>query len=119
MPGLFLAGHEIFQKRGAVHFLESAGVFLGPRSTHLMNDFHSTNNVQRLIIRVTKTAAASPEKNKDACCELASRSTLPWKTQGRLFLFFSRTSTFQLLDKPWPQVSSLLPPGSNLQFYRA
>ena len=32
-----------------------------------------------------------------------------------LLLFFSHTSTFQLLDKPWSQVSSLLPPGSCLQ----
>ena len=31
-------------------------------------------------------------------------------------LFFSHTFTFQLLDKPWSQVSSLLPPGSCLQF---
>ena len=31
------------------------------------------------------------------------------------FVFFSHTSTFQLLDKPWSQVSSLLPPGSCLQ----
>ena len=30
--------------------------------------------------------------------------------------FFSHTSTFQLLDKPWSQVSSLPPPGSCLQF---
>ena len=29
---------------------------------------------------------------------------------------FSHTSTFQLLDKPWSQVPSLLPPGSCLQF---
>ena len=29
--------------------------------------------------------------------------------------FFSHTSTFQLPDKPWPWVSSLLPPGSCLQ----
>ena len=30
---------------------------------------------------------------------------------------FSQTSTFQLLDnKPWSQLSSLLPPGSCLQF---
>ena len=29
---------------------------------------------------------------------------------------FSRTSTFQPLDKPWSQASSLLPPGSCLQF---
>ena len=32
----------------------------------------------------------------------------------RVFFFFN-TSTFQLLDKPWSQVSSLLPPGSCLQ----
>ena len=30
--------------------------------------------------------------------------------------FFLHTSTFQLLDKPWSQVSSRLPPGSCLQF---
>ena len=33
-----------------------------------------------------------------------------------LFFFLTLTSTFQLLDKPWSQVSSLLPPGSCLQF---
>ena len=33
-----------------------------------------------------------------------------------IFFFFSHTSTFQLLDDPWSQVSSLLPPGSCLQF---
>ena len=32
------------------------------------------------------------------------------------FLLFFHTSTFQLLDKPWSQVSSLLPPGSCLPF---
>ena len=32
------------------------------------------------------------------------------------FIFFSHTFTFQLLDMPWSQVSSLLPPGSCLQF---
>ena len=32
------------------------------------------------------------------------------------FSFFSHTSTFQLLDKPWSQVSSLLPPGFCLHF---
>ena len=32
------------------------------------------------------------------------------------FFSSSHTSTFQLLDKPWSQVSSLLPPGSCLQF---
>ena len=33
-----------------------------------------------------------------------------------LFFFFSHTFAFQLLDKPWSQVSSLLLPGSCLQF---
>ena len=33
--------------------------------------------------------------------------------------FFSHTSTFQLLDKPWSQVSSLLPPVLAFNFYRA
>ena len=33
-------------------------------------------------------------------------------------LFFSHTSTFQFLDKPWSQVSSLLPPGFAFIFYR-
>ena len=43
-------------------------------------------------------------------------------TKDKLFyfillnLFFSHTFTFQVLDKPWSQVSSLLPPGSCLQF---
>ena len=32
------------------------------------------------------------------------------------FFFFLHTFTFQLLDKPWSQVSSLLLPGSCLQF---
>ena len=31
------------------------------------------------------------------------------------FFFFSHTPTFQLLDKPWSQVSSLPPPGSCLR----
>ena len=43
---------------------------------------------------------------------------------GTLFFFFfsfffSHTFTFQLLDKPWSQLSSLLPPGSCLQFFIA
>ena len=35
------------------------------------------------------------------------------------FFFFSHTFTLQLLDKPWSQVSSLLLPGSCLQFFIA
>ena len=34
-------------------------------------------------------------------------------------IFFLHTSTFQLLDRPWSQVSSLFPPGYCLNFYRA
>ena len=38
------------------------------------------------------------------------------RRQGTFFFLFSRTFTFQVLDnKPWSQVSSLLPPGSCLQ----
>ena len=38
-----------------------------------------------------------------AACDEAHRYELS-------FFFFSHTSTFQILDKPWSQVSSLLPP---------
>ena len=37
-------------------------------------------------------------------------------TSGGFFFFVSSHFTFQLLGKPWSQVSSLLPPGSCLQF---
>ena len=40
----------------------------------------------------------------------------PCNTGDTYHVFFLHTSTFQLLDKPWSQVSSLLPPGSCLQF---
>ena len=42
----------------------------------------------------------------------------PASGQGTHFFFFFLTLsvTFQLLDKPWSQVSSLLPPGSCLHF---
>ena len=33
-----------------------------------------------------------------------------------MLLLLFHTSTFQLLDEPWSQVSSLLPPGSCLHF---
>ena len=36
-----------------------------------------------------------------------------------LFFFFLHNCTFQLLDKPWSQVSSLFPPGSCLQLFIA
>ena len=55
------------------------------------------------------------------------RSTTPFFVRGYLleehyyiplplFYFFSHTFAFQLLDKPWSQVSTLLPPSSCLQF---
>ena len=39
------------------------------------------------------------------------------ETHPKLETSSSHTFTFQLLDKPWPQVSSLLPPGSCLQLF--
>ena len=36
-----------------------------------------------------------------------------------IYIYFLHTSTFQLLDKPWSQVSSLLPPVLSFNFYRA
>ena len=53
------------------------------------------------------------QKRCDDGCSCAFVACL---NKGCQFLFFSHTSTFQLLDKPWPQVSSILPPGSCLQF---
>ena len=43
------------------------------------------------------------------------RALLPSCDLLLFFIFSSHTSTFQLLDKPWSQVSSLLPPDSCLQ----
>ena len=41
----------------------------------------------------------------------------PTPPQDGFFIYlFSHTFTFQLLDKPWSQMSSLLPPGSCLEF---
>ena len=36
-----------------------------------------------------------------------------------IYVYISHTSTFQLLNKPWSQVSSPLPPGSCLYFFIA
>ena len=53
------------------------------------------------------------------------RGTQRKKVEGRqrqdtsssdIFYFFLHISTFQLLDKPWSQVSFFLPPSSCLQF---
>ena len=52
------------------------------------------------VVKVLPALAAPP----------ASTMVLP------VFFFLVHTSTFQLLGKPWSQVSSLLPPGSCLQF---
>ena len=41
---------------------------------------------------------------------------IAWRSTKYLFFF---TSAFQLRDNPWSQVSSLLPPSSYLEFYRA
>ena len=44
------------------------------------------------------------------------KSNLPEYIYIVYIYIFPHTSTFQLLDKPWSQVSSLLPPGSCLNF---
>ena len=47
-------------------------------------------------------------------------STVEGPAFARYPLFFRlHTSTFQLLDKPWSHVSSVLPPGCCLQFFIA
>ena len=51
--------------------------------------------------------------------EEACRTKMPWFLMFPSSFFSLYTSTFQLLDKPWSQVSSLLPPGSWLQFFIA
>ena len=43
----------------------------------------------------------------------------PRHEHGGTFFFFPHTSTFQLLDKQWSQVSSLLSPGSSLPIRNA
>ena len=40
----------------------------------------------------------------------ANKHVCAWQGRGSFFFSFFHTSTFQLLDKPWSQVSSLLPP---------
>ena len=50
-------------------------------------------------------------------CQIARgrRPTLTQTLTLTPLFFFFHTSTFHVLDKPWSQVSSLLPPGSCLQ----
>ena len=58
------------------------------------------------------------------CCVLcciyyfvyASIMRTSYRVQVHQFVFFSHAFTFQLLGKPWSQVSSLSPPGSCLQY---
>ena len=54
-------------------------------------------------------AALTIARYHPACSKLFIYATF-------LFSFLFRTSTFQLLDKPWSQVSSLFRPGSCLHF---
>ena len=49
-------------------------------------------------------------------CVVSFKNLLCTKKRLDMTFFLSQTSTFQLLDKPWSQVSSLLPPGSCLQY---
>ena len=63
---------------------------------------------------------AQQQKSDDICFQ---DNTVDQRVQHTYILYLGiyigLTCTFQLLDKPWSQVSSLLPPGTCLQFYRA
>ena len=50
-------------------------------------------------------------------CGVISNRVILYYTNDLTPLFLSHTCTCQLLDKPWSQVSSLLPPGSCLEFF--
>ena len=56
------------------------------------------------------------------CCGAAVAGCGGWNLKSEIWVifsfssFFPHISTFHLLDKPWSQVSSLLHPGSCLQF---
>ena len=67
-----------------------------------------------------------PRKLQQSVAEVGKRPSIP-RAAARchrmfflcFFFFFSHTPTFQLLDKPRSQVSSLLPPVLAFNFYRA
>ena len=69
-------------------------------SLTLQGGSHRYITLQFLWVRV-RVSSIHGEKHSNVCV---------------FFFFFSHTFTFQLLDKPWSQVSSLLPLGSCLHF---
>ena len=72
---------------------------------------HAARRSQQLILvffcTFTNKVKISPRWESDSRTNASSIRGQP--------LFFSHTSTSQLLDKPWSQVWSLLPPGACLQ----
>ena len=71
-----------------------------------------------LLIR-TYVIGLTPEIKNTKC----HRYIMSWPRITRFFVYsfllFIHTSSFQLLDKPWSQVSSFLSPGSSLHFFIA
>ena len=59
-----------------------------------------------MYVAITRIHGASATRDNEGCYDIYIY----------VYIFFSHTFAFQLLDKPWLQVLSLLPPGSCLQF---
>ena len=61
---------------------------------------------------------SKPKLENCAAKKMKKNNGFTFSKSSTIFFFFfsSHTFTFQLLDKPWSQVSSLLPPGACLQF---
>ena len=89
----------------SVFFLEKGEGFLYP-GAHRITDTKNTG-----VLHVDRGEGSYPGTGMKAYPR-----TQIFTTGDRTFFFLSQTSTFQLLDEPWTQVSSLILPGSFLQF---
>ena len=77
---------------------------------YLVSDLgHAANAAAHLFIMRAHLASSRYHTGRQ------QRWFVPGACYDMIFFFFLHTFTFQLLDKPWSQVSSLLP-GSCLQF---
>ena len=100
----------------------SGGVRCTTCSGHMVQKELATIDVDQTTDRSDVPSCVLYQRNaSNGCALIASqgkkhaRPRVDWLTT--LFFFFLHTfCTFQLLNKPWSQVSSLLPPGSCLQF---
>ena len=69
-----------------------------------------------IIVQACEAYGAYASSVVFTLCSRKSGSILDCSDPRFLLLLLQHTFTFQLLDKPWSQVSSLLLPGSCLQF---